>query len=159
MSPCTSACRHTPIPTAESSIRLATDVDRDFVLALKNESVAVQYSTTKRSVTPAEHCAWWDSTQDHRWILEAERGRLGYLRISPAGVISINVKDSERGKGYGGQLVRYATTFGKGMGLYRLTAFVDLENVPSWRAFRRDGFKAVAIAPMLEELRLEKGLR
>lgn len=147
------------VPAQATEIRLATDTDRDFVLTIKNDPVAVKYSTTKQPVTELEHLEWWGTTKDMRWILEGPVGKMGYLRIAPSGVISICVSPEHRGKRYGNLLVRYATTFGRGMGHYRLTAFVDLENIPSWKAFRREGYRAVAITALHEELRLEKGLR
>ncbi len=125
-------------------LRDATLADRQFFFDLRNDPDVVKFSTTRRGVTWAEHCAWWEKTEDHLLVAEEGGRRIGQVRLSPVDdaccELHYALVAADRGRGWGAKLLEEGRRVAKVLGYQRLLAHVDSPNTASIRAFLRDGW-------------------
>ena len=140
------------------TLRVATELDSDFVLALRNSREAVSYSPSRTRVAVSDHKGWFSdvlvSSSSYLFIGEerttrsAPRRKVGMIRFDNLAhnnwIVSIAVAKEYRGMRLGAWLLN--------QGLSRLeemndsepqtvTASVHEDNVPSMRLFHSEGFK------------------
>ncbi len=121
-------------------LRPATDEDAYYFLHLRNDRDSVLMSH-RPALSLKEHVEWWATTTDERWVAEHEGERVGTLRVSSAGELSLVVAPEQRGKGHGGEMLRMAG-YVKGRHA-RLIAEVLPENERSQRAFLKAGWTPI----------------
>lgn len=121
-------------------LRPATDADSYYFLHLRNDRDSVLMSH-RPALSLKEHVEWWATTTDERWVAEEEGKRVGTLRVSSAGELSIVVDPEQRGKGHGVEMLKMAD-YVKGKHA-RLIAEVLPVNVRSHRAFLSAGWTPI----------------
>ena len=148
-------------PVGVVHLRPATGGDADFLLALRNDPVAIAFSRSAAQVSAEEHAAWFASHIDNpgtrMWICEVDGEPLGQLRIevtSGIGEVSIALDPACRGRGVGrAALAELKRTLQADAQVVSLVAYVHPANVASIRLFRAAGF--VQVPAQGKFLRLE----
>ena len=115
-------------------LRQAKASDLEFFYLLRADPVASRMSR-RPPPTMADHVAWWETTTDHRYVAECDRVRVGTIRVSTEGVVSIIVHKEVRGLGLGEKMLRALEPRMREAGVKHLIAEVAGENVPSQRIF------------------------
>jgi RimJ/RimL family protein N-acetyltransferase len=133
-------------------LRLAEAADGSRVFAWRNDPWIVSLSTSRQTVTPEEHAAWFPSALDRArhllFIIHAEDGEpAGTLRLDRNGeetaVLTVYLLRQHTGRGLGPRAITAACgeAFSRWSGLTRVIAHVRSDNQPSLKAFARAGFQ------------------
>ena len=122
------------------TLRKADDADSWFFWTLRTDPDAARASH-RPPPTREEHDRYWKSYCDERYVIyvDEEPSRIGTLRISGDGYVSIVIEEQYRGRGYGRGALEAVIGQAKGRG--RLFAEVAPENEASQRAFLGAGWK------------------
>ncbi len=118
------------------------DNDKDFFFRLRNDPVTCRMSR-RGKITQEEHDVWWAKTQDHRFIILADRAYAGYVRIGPDGTLSIALDNLYRGLGIGTQALWQIRKICGRLGYRRIFAEIAPENAASQKAFLKAGWSPV----------------
>jgi RimJ/RimL family protein N-acetyltransferase len=126
------------------TLRYALPEDSYYFFTLRCDPVA-SHMSRRRAPTWEEHKTWWDHTDNLRFVAEEEgvRIRVGTLRLSQDGVVSIIVDPAERGKGYGPLMLEALEPYAKEAGIHTMLAEIAYENVASQTAFLKAGWVPV----------------
>jgi len=138
-------------PAATIVLRRAGESDRDRLLGWRNLPEIVALSSSQRTVTTAEHGAWFAAALAdpgcHLLIVEVDGEPVGHIRLqdSPAGYATITVYlvPGSTGRGIGVPALRDASRRSFEAGCRELRAFVLTDNARSIAAFTRAGFGAL----------------
>ena len=117
-------------------LRWAVPEDSDYFYALRCDPAACAMSR-RPAPTREEHARWWHESGDYRIVAMEGEQRVGTLRVSPDGVVSIVVDPSRRGRGMGTEMLALLPGMMRVCGYKRLLAEVAPENVGSQRAFKK----------------------
>ncbi len=96
------------------------------------------------ALTRSEHKEWWTGAKEHRYIAYESSTPVGIVRITPTdgrGEVHILVASSERGKGFGTEILESIIAYAAALGLSHLYANVDVKNIASQRAFFDAGYQ------------------
>lgn len=106
-------------------LRVATDEDRDRVLAWRNHPEVRRVSLSQDVISPDDHAKWWQGlmADDRRLLLIYERGGV------PAGVVTFFDIDRDAGTAYYGYYLDNAGLEERG------------ELLPAWIQIQRDAVK------------------
>lgn len=134
---------------AAMGLRLATEADRDLLLALRNEPETVAASR-QGAVTASEHASWLEQAlrdgNRHLLIALLDGVPIGQVRFDRLHgyryEISVSLDPAARGRGLGRRLIEgacewlWVATNASG-----IDANVSKGNAPSLRSFERAGFR------------------
>ena len=120
----------------------ASDKDITFLYDLRTDPVASRMSR-RPPPTLTEHMHWWGKTTDLIYVAEWDRVRVGMMRVSVDGVVSIIVHPELRGQGFGEPMLRALETHARGEGHRHLIAEVAYENMPSQRIFGKAEWRPI----------------
>ena len=125
-----------------------SDDDKFYMFTLRIDPVASRMSR-RRAPTWEEHCHWWERTTDRLYVAMLDDARVGTLRLSSDGVVSIIVDPAYRGMGYGPAMLKALEPLAATDGFTTLLAEVAYENVRSQQCFIK-----AAWMPVLFEVHL-----
>jgi len=123
-------------------LRKAIAKDSSFFYDLRSDPVACRMSR-RPPLTLTDHLHWWNKTTDLRYVAEVDRRRVGMMRVSTDGVVSIIVHPELRGRGLGEPMLRALETHARGEGHRHLIAEVAYENTPSQRIFGKAEWRPI----------------
>jgi spore coat polysaccharide biosynthesis protein SpsF (cytidylyltransferase family)/RimJ/RimL family protein N-acetyltransferase len=144
--------RTAPVPAAGTVVlRPARSDDRDFVLAVRNESESVRWSISGSTVAPRDHGAWFTAVLDdpgrRMRIAEVDGRRVGFARVDVeggTGSVSIALAPDARGRGLGrAVLAALVDDVHADCQLRELVASVHADNVRSLHAFTAVGWAEI----------------
>src|SRR5713226_586825 len=115
-------------------LRKASAKDITFFHDLRSDPVVCRMNQ-RPAPTFAEHTDWWNKTTDLRYVAKVEGVRVGTLRLSEDGIVSIIVHPEFRGQGFGEFMLRALETHARGEGHRHLIAEIAYENTASQRIF------------------------
>ncbi len=132
-------------------LRPATLDDSEFLLALRNDPETVKNSMRQCRVTPEDHEAWLAKSiaDQTRRIFIAEDGTLPVARgqldeYFDGTYISVSVIASERGKGYGREVISELAGYAHDWTPTKpVRAEIKPENIASRKAFAAAGFRCI----------------
>lgn len=142
-------------------IRTAEDVDRDILLAWRNDPDDYRWYGTPEAVDPLAHGDWLTARLTARpatlWVVEEDGVVCGSVRVDPTGddrtgSISVVVAPTHRGRGLAALLLAHVETVAADLGLLRLQATVHTGNASSQRLFRSAGYTPVGAEPPFDIL-------
>ena len=132
------------------STRLAQIADEKFLLELRNDHEAVQYSLEKKAISASEHEEWFShqlSSEKCFFVIgeiDDETSKFGSVRFSQATgdywEVSLNISPQFRGRGLSKILLNQATIFFAKHHLGLLLAKIQSDNHRSIRCFQNCGF-------------------
>ncbi|WP_440054032.1 GNAT family N-acetyltransferase [Pseudoalteromonas sp. T1lg65] len=140
-------------------IRLATQQDLGQIVAIYNETIPSRLVTADTEPTSiSQKQAWFDSHTDNRPIYVAEKsGQVVawlsysdfYGRPAYAGTaeISIYLTESQRGKGLGNTLLKFAEQKAPALAINTLLGFIFSHNLPSINLFKKHGYESWGALP------------
>ena len=142
--------------TAAARVRLrpATLADAALLQHWRNDQAAVRFSRTGRAVTDEEHIDWLrgrlSEPRPMLWIAVDDTTPLGQVRIdvdpgadAGCGEVAITVDPVRRGRGLATAMLRALQAVAAELGISVLDAWIHVDNVASFRAFARCGFRIV----------------
>ena len=113
----------------------------DFLAARRLKNTAVPSAPAVRW---KEHFFWWwHSNCENMFFLRSGRRRIGYVRCTPLGAVSIMVEEAYRGRGYGLNLLRHLRWSVTGS----LVAYIAPENTTSLALFKEAGYEEALTSP------------
>ncbi|HZI72999.1 MAG TPA: GNAT family N-acetyltransferase [Gemmatimonadales bacterium] len=124
------------------NLRPATDDDCLYFFQLRCEPVASAMSR-RRAPTWEEHVRWWEQTTDLRFVAQETLVRVGTLRLSQDGIVSIIVDRNERGRGFGPAMLKALEPYAQAAGITTMLAEIAYENERSQKAFTNAGWRPV----------------
>jgi len=125
-------------------LRPATNDDCLYFFQLRCEPVASAMSR-RRAPTWEEHVRWWNQTTDLRFVAHEQTVRVGTLRLSREGIVSIIVDTNERGRGFGPEMLKALEPYAQADGIHTMIAEVAWENERSQRAFLKADWRPVLL--------------
>lgn len=138
---------------AEPVLRRAEESDREMIFGWRNDPWIVGLSTSRRTVTRAEHDDWFGRVVADPgtilFVVETGGTPAGQVRLTMDGeaggveaVISIYLLKEHTGRGIGAAAIGQgcAAAFAQWPGLRRVRAQILRDNEPSMRAFEKAGF-------------------
>lgn len=117
----------------------AEDADSYFFWMLRCDPDFCHWSR-RPAPTWEEHQRWWKVTSDDRFVALVSGHPIGILRINADGEVSLVVLKTERGHGYGREILVAAADVARAKGYHRLWGSIMTGNLPSQRAFQRAGW-------------------
>lgn len=133
--------------------RRATAEDSWDWLQIRNDPEALFWSGNTRAITVAEHTAWFTNRSQHpgHVLLVHEddtlqslglvgTNALGRLQQSVQAEVSLGVSPASRGHGVGAGMLRALEQEAVERRVHRLVAYIHPANIPSMRAFMRQGY-------------------
>jgi RimJ/RimL family protein N-acetyltransferase len=131
------------------TLRAARQDDVSLIRTWRNDADAIRFSISAHPVSEAEHARWFAATladpSSLLWVAEEDGVPVGQVRVDldgDAGIFSIAVAPSARGRGVGQAMLRSALTEIEGQRLVTtMTAVTHPDNVASIRAFEKVGFR------------------
>ncbi|MGA7988068.1 MAG: GNAT family N-acetyltransferase [Candidatus Dormiibacterota bacterium] len=130
------------------TLRRAGEHDADLLFEWRNDPDAVRFSVSGQPVTREDHERWFAMRRDdpsvHLWIADEHGIPVAQVRVDvvpPAGVVSVAVAVSHRGRGLGSEVLRaMVSEIAEDDRVRVLRALVHPDNAHSIRAFERAGF-------------------
>ena len=123
-------------------LRKASMKDIIFFYELRSDPVACRMSR-RPAPTLAEHMRWWYKTTDLRYVAQVDSVRVGIIRLSEDGVVSIIVHPERRGQGLGEPMLRELETHARGKRYRHLIAEIAYENTASQRIFGKAEWRPI----------------
>jgi len=137
----------------EINLREATQSDWDFILDLRNSDFQYFYKQNE-PIPKTSHYQYMEKHSNesnfHHWIISADGNDAGYVRILNDDV-GIMVKKEFQGKGIASKALEFLDKEALRLGIKKLVALVDPNNIGSEKIFKKSGYK-------LKMSRLEKDL-
>jgi phosphinothricin acetyltransferase len=143
------------------SYRDSTLTDLKTIVDIYNSTILSRMVTADTEPVSVESKIDWfnehKSNQRPLWVVESDNnGIIGWVSFQsfygrPAYhatvEISIYLNESQRGKGFGGQILQYSIAEARRFGIKTLLGFIFAHNEASLRLFRRFGFEDWATLP------------
>ncbi len=139
--------------------------DLERIVEIYNSTIPSRMVTADTEpVAVEDRRQWFLEHTPHRrplWVVRAGGRTVGWVSIQsfygrPAydatAEISIYLEAESRGKGFGGQVLRYALSRCPHLGIKTLLGFIFAHNEPSLRLFRRFGFEEWGVLPRIAVL-------
>lgn len=132
-------------------IRPAILADADAWLHIRNDPEAMFWSAQRTPIPLDGHRAWFErslaGSTEGLYVVEGERSPdgtvpevLGYGRIQQVGLVSFGMAPTERGRGYGTEMLAALAHEARANNVQTLLAVVHPSNIASMRAFMRAGY-------------------
>ena len=150
---------------AEYRIDIARMEDLPSIVEIYNSTIAGRQVTADLTpVTVESRVRWFEDHRSDRhplWVLRRQDTVAGWLSFSAyhsraaydaTAELSIYIAESERGRGYGGILVRHAIEAAPALGIRTLVGLVFGHNEPSLGLLRKHGFESWGFLPRVAEL-------
>ena len=131
-------------------LRRATVADAELLLAWRNDPVTRRFSLTRHEIGENEHRTWLDARLSDPdtllWIALVADRPVGQVRLTHGGdaaEIHIGLAATERGRGYGREIIRRAVERGTALwpAITTIFATIDSANDASTRVFEASGFR------------------
>jgi RimJ/RimL family protein N-acetyltransferase len=134
-------------------LREATPDDRELILGWRNLPEIVALSSSRTTVSPADHARWFADALGNParllFVVEVDGEPVGHIRVEddPAGesTVSIYLVPARTGRGIGVPALREACRRAFQRGRTELRAVVRSDNDRSIAAFTRVGFRPTAV--------------
>ncbi|RAJ82356.1 phosphinothricin acetyltransferase [Chitinophaga dinghuensis] len=140
--------------------RHATIEDLDRIVAIYNTTIAGRMVTADTEpVTVESRLNWFhahDADRRPLWMIEDAGINIGWMSFQsfygrPAynGTVEVSIylDETARGKGYGGEILRYAISVSPNFKIDTLLGFIFAHNIPSLKLFEKIGFQEWAHLP------------
>lgn len=131
------------------ALRPLGEIDRERILAWRNDPFIIERSSSRRAVTREEHDAWFDgilhSSESLGFIVEWNGNAIGQVRFDRDApgrcIITAYLLQPHTGKGLGVEAIRRACSIVRQQWPnHRIVAFVRADNPSGQSAFRKAGF-------------------
>lgn len=113
------------------TVRPATEADRAFILAMRNDPEVIRLSRRKTRVSGE----WFSAVKTRLHVISEDHALVGYAIITPLPEVSIVLTKKARGHGLGSRAIRILTAFRK-----ESLARIQRTNLASIKAFQKAGF-------------------
>ncbi len=140
--------------------RHATLEDLDRIVAIYNTTIAGRMVTADTEpVTTESRLNWFHAHDTDRrplWMIDDAGVNIGWMSFQsfygrPAynGTVEVSIylDETARGKGYGGEILRYAIAVSPNFKIDTLLGFIFAHNIPSLKLFEKTGFQEWAHLP------------
>tara|TARA_Y100000034_G_scaffold103139_1_gene128460 strand:+ start:800 stop:2572 length:1773 start_codon:yes stop_codon:yes gene_type:complete len=129
-------------------IRLANVNDMKNIFELANDDIARKYSFNKSKIKWEDHVEWFNEKIKDKnylfYVVEQNEDFLGYVRFEikdKEAIISINLKESSRGKGLGTKVVVESSKLAfRSKKIHNIIAYISEKNELSKKLFLKCGF-------------------
>ncbi|MDR1605402.1 MAG: GNAT family N-acetyltransferase [Gracilibacteraceae bacterium] len=145
--------------------RNALVTDLPIIVAIYNSTIASGLVTADtETVSPESRRPWFDEHNARErplWLVENEAKPVGWVSFrsfygrpayAATAEISLYLAPEQRGRGFGGRIMRYCLDNAPLLGIKTLLAFIFAHNEPSLKLFRRFGFADWGTLPAVAEI-------
>ena len=133
----------------EITVRKAKESDADLLLEWSNDPLTRHNSFNSKEIKKSDHYQWYfRKLKDQNsmiYFFDRSKVSIGVVRFDLSGhvVIGVNVAPSERGKGFGTELIRRGCEVFWQSQDADIFAYIKDTNIASIKSFEKAGFKIV----------------